>query len=103
MAKKLVFTKSVAFEKTLIDKLDAYLTVLEGEGKRANFSGAVSELIELGLRAKQGTRKSVGDGVVRTGKPGLREIVGSHGLPVEKIDLGVPSVPRARGLRIQKL
>jgi hypothetical protein len=53
MKKNLVFTKSIAFEKTLIDKLEEYLTIVEKDGKKINFSAEVTSLIEAGLRFKQ--------------------------------------------------
>lgn len=87
----MVFTKSIAFEKALIDKLEQYLTLKEG-AKRINFSAEITELIEAGMKYKQLEK----EGRVRLpaeAKPSLADVVRKSGL----------EAPKPSGLRIHRL
>ena len=108
MKKSLVFTKSIAFEKTLIDKLEDYLGPAEKEGKKVNFSAEVASLIEAGLRFKQiekelaaGKRPQLAqDGMLTTSKTKLYDLV------KEKIEFSENALEQpkpVKGIRIQKI
>lgn len=70
--KRMTFTKSIAFEKALIDKLEDYLKMKEG-GQRINFSAEVTELIEAGLKYKRGGFEGQPESPIK--KPTLHDIV----------------------------
>jgi hypothetical protein len=108
MKKSLVFTKSIAFEKNLIDRLEEYLSTPEREGKRINFSGEVANLIEAGLAYKQvekdllaGRSVKLGtENVSMVGKAKLRDLI------KDKIEFGETALEQpkpVKGLRMQKL
>jgi len=108
MKKSLVFTKSIAFEKSLIDKLEEYLSTPDREGKRINFSGEVANLIEAGLAYKQVEKdllagKSVKLGTENAsmvGKARLRDLI------KDKIEFGETALEQpkpVKGLRMQKI
>jgi len=108
MKKSLVFTKSIAFEKNLIDRLEEYLSTPDREGKRINFSAEVANLIEAGLAYKQvekdlltGRSVKLGtEGVSMAGKARLRDLI------KDKIEFGETALEQpkpVKGLRMQKL
>ena len=108
MKKSLVFTKSIAFEKNLIDRLEEYLSTPEREGKRINFSAEVANLIEAGLMYKQvekdllaGRSVKLGtENVSMAGKARLRDLI------KDKIEFGETALEQpkpVKGLRMQKL
>jgi len=108
MKKSLVFTKSIAFEKNLIDRLEEYLSTPEREGKRINFSAEVANLIEAGLAYKQvekdllaGRSVKLGtENVSTVGKARLRDLI------KDKIEFGETALEQpkpVKGLRMQKL
>lgn len=108
MKKSLVFTKSIAFEKALIDRLEEYLSTTEKDGKRINFSAEVTTLIEAGLLYKQmekdvlaGKRPQAGDGaLLTTGKAKLKDLIR------DKVEFGETALepPKpVKGIRLQKL
>lgn len=70
--KKLTFTKSIAFEKALIDKLEDYLKMKDG-GQRINFSAEVTDLIECGLKHKQDELDGQPSSPIK--KPTLHDII----------------------------
>jgi hypothetical protein len=108
MKKSLVFTKSIAFEKTLIDRLEEYLSTIEKDNKRVNFSGEVSGLIEAGLKYKQiehelasGKRSKLGqDAVLTTGKAKLEDLIKNK---VEFEETAMEQPKPVRGVRINKI
>ncbi len=108
MKKSLVFTKSIAFEKSLIDRLEEYLSTPEREGKRINFSGEVANLIEAGLKYKQiekdlaaGKRSQlIPEGAAMTSKTRLKDLM------KDKIEYGETALEQPKpikGIRINKL
>jgi hypothetical protein len=106
MKKSLVFTKSVAFEKALIDRLEEYLSAIEKEGKKVNFSAEVTSLIEAGLKYKQiekaglsGKRSGAGD-TIAYGKPRLQDLV-KNKIEFEESALQQPRP--VKGMRMQKI
>jgi hypothetical protein len=108
MKKSLVFTKSIAFEKTLIDKLEGHLEHIEKEGKKVNFSAEVANLIEAGLKYRQiekdllsGKRSRIGEDVaVTTGRAKLSDLV-KEKIEFEESALDQPKP--VKGLRINKI
>jgi hypothetical protein len=108
MKKSLVFTKSIAFEKSLIDRLEEYLSTIEKEGKRVNFSAEVANLIEAGLLYKQIEKDLLAGRSIKlgqeelsmAGKAKLRDLI------KDKIEFGgtalEPPKP-VKGIRMQKL
>ena len=105
MKKSLVFTKSIAFEKTLIDRLEVYLTNVERDGKRINFSAEVASLIEAGLKYKQiekagyPSKKGVLDATI-VGKPRLQDLVKDK---IEFEESALEQPKPVKGMRMQKL
>ena len=108
MKKSLVFTKSIAFEKSLIDRLEEYLSTPQKEGKRVNFSAEVANLIEAGLAYKQvekdllaGRSVKLGsENVAMASKAKLRDLI------KDKIEFGETALEQPKpikGLRMQKL
>jgi len=107
MKKSLVFTKSVAFEKTLIDKLEDYFTANEKEDKKINFSAEVTSLIEMGLKYRQlentllsGKKSQLGDMAATTGKARLQDLIKDK---VEFDETALEPPKPSKGIRIQKL
>jgi len=108
MKKSLVFTKSIAFEKTLIDKLEGYLGTADQEGKKVNFSAEVSSLIEAGLLYKQlekdvlaGKRPQLGqDTLITAGKVKLHDLIKQK---IEYGSTGLEQPKPVKGIRIQKI
>jgi hypothetical protein len=108
MKKSLVFTKSIAFEKVLIDRLEEYMSTPEKEGKRINFSGEVANLIEAGLKYKQiekdllaGKRSQlIPEGAALVNKSRLKDLM------KDKIEYGETALEQPKpikGIRINKL
>lgn len=106
MKKSLVFTKSIAFEKTLIDKLEEHLVSIEKEGKKINFSAEVASLIEAGLKYRQlekalrAGKRDIGESTSVLSKTSLHDLVKDK---VEFNETALEQPKPVKGIRIQKL
>ena len=108
MKKSLVFTKSIAFEKKLIDKLEDHLAHAEKEGKKVNFSAEVANLIEAGLKYRQiehdllsGKRSHLGeDATITTGRTKLSDLVKQK---IEFDESALEQPTPVKGIRIKKI